>query len=97
MERSEQPAEVPSQDRWNDDGRFISRDGKHFGRWWVSEQATLTDEGVQVEYVFQGYQPNERGDITLVHGLEAAREFAAQLLAAIEYASSEPALGVQGS
>ena len=73
---------------WCASGEHVTRGGKHFGRWWVAERAEVTEDGVAVEHVFYGYQPNERGDLTVVHGLEAAREFAAQMLAAIEHAAS---------
>lgn len=65
-----------------------TRGGKHFGRWWVSQTSAVTPEGVSVGIQFYGYQPNDRGDVTIIDGLDAAKQFSRELLEAIEYAES---------
>jgi len=85
MAHDEQGAGAEAQPEWDVSGEHTMRGGQHFGRWWVAERATLTDEGVGVEHVFYGFQPG-RPDVVMIDGIEAAREFATQLLAAIDYA-----------
>jgi len=81
MAHDESVAGIPAAPAWHDDGRHITHGGQHFCRWWVAEIATLTGRGVAVAHKFYGYQGT---DLVQIEGIEAAREFAAQLLAAID-------------
>jgi hypothetical protein len=72
---------------WVAGGPDTTRRGKHFGRWWAAERAIVTEEGVTTGHVFIGYQPGQ-GDVLRVESLAAAREFAEQLQAAIDYAET---------
>ncbi len=89
MAHDEHAAGAQAEPEWTTNGEHATRGGKHFGRWWVAERAILTDEGVEVGHAFYGFQPG-RPDIVMIEGVEAAREFAAQLLSAIEYAGDRP-------
>ncbi|WP_062517864.1 hypothetical protein [Demequina gelatinilytica] len=66
-------------------GVTLTRGGRHFGRWWAAEVETLTADGIEHAHQFIGYQGR---DLVMLDGLEAARDFAAQLLAAIDYAET---------
>ncbi|MGC4173719.1 hypothetical protein [Demequina sp.] len=69
---------------WDELGE--TRGGRHFGRWWASQRSTLTDEGVEVGVHFIGHDGRYAVEFD---GIDAAREFASQLAAAIEYAERE--------
>ncbi len=85
MAYEEHEAGAQAESEWVTDGDHATRGGKHFGRWWVAERATVSDEGVEVGHTFYGFQPG-RPDVVMIDGLDAAREFAAQLVAAIQHA-----------
>jgi len=85
MAHDEQGAGAEAQPEWDVSGEHTTRGGQHFGRWWVAERATLTDEGVGIGFTFYGYQPG-KPDVVMIDGIDEAREFAAQLLGAIAHA-----------
>ena len=85
MAHDEHEAGAQAGPEWITDTERATRGGKHFGHWWVAERATITDDGVEVGHTFCGYQPG-KPDVLMIDSLDAAREFAAQLLAAIDYA-----------
>ena len=85
MAHDEQGAGAQAHPEWDVSGEHTTRGGQHFGRWWVAERATLTDEGVALGHTFYGYQPG-KPDVVVIDGVDAAREFAAHLLAAIDCA-----------
>jgi len=87
MAHDEHETGAQAEPEWITNGEHATRGGKHFGRWWVAERAILTDEGVEVGHTFCGYQPG-KPDVLMIDSVDAAREFASQLLAAIDYAEA---------
>lgn len=86
-------AEVDAME-WNDDGYTLTRGGKRFGGWWVAQAADMTPDGVSVgpAEFYGSITTGGHAEDVAVHGVDEARRFARDLLAAADYA--EPELSV---
>lgn len=74
---------------WRDDGYTLTRGSASFGGWTVAQVGELTPEGIEVQ------PPEFMGDMSgqgfgnssvMVVGVDAARTFALDLLAAVDHA-----------
>lgn len=75
---------------WDSDGHTLTRGSKHFGAWWVAQAAELTDSGVEIGAAefYGSIRTFGRPEDVAVQGIEAARQFARELLAAADYAEA---------